>query len=152
MNTTIYFNNSPSIIGVSSIGGPKESNSFIGKYIETKLKDDFFGVESFEKAEIKMLYTTVMNAIKNAGKNNDEIDCFFAGDLLNQIISATFTARNLDFSFLGLYNACATFVEALLISSTFIDGPTPSLDNMHAPAPVTVHCACGGLVEPSSNG
>ena len=69
MNTTIYFNNSPSIIGVSSICGPKESNSFIGKYIETKLKDDFFGVESFEKAEIKMLYTTVMNAIKNAGKN-----------------------------------------------------------------------------------
>ncbi len=120
--STIFFKNKPIIIGVSSVAGPKESNGCIGKFIETKLKSDMFNENTFEKAETKMLYTALKNCIKNSNKKEREIDCILAGDLLNQIISATFSSRNFDCSYLGLYNACATFTEALTIGSTLIDG------------------------------
>ena len=121
MNKTIFFENKPKIISVSSVGGPKESAGHLGKYIQIKLKDDLFGEESFEKAEIKILFTAIDKALSNISLEEKKVDCIFAGDLLNQIIAATFSARNLDIPFLGLYNACATFTEALLVGSTFID-------------------------------
>ncbi|MBQ7340102.1 MAG: stage V sporulation protein AD [Clostridia bacterium] len=120
--STIFFKNKPIIIGVSSVAGPKECNGCIGKYIETKLDSDMFNENTFEKAETKMLYTALKNSIKNSNKIEKDIDCILAGDLLNQIISSTFASRNFDSSYLGLYNACATFTEALTIGSAFVDG------------------------------
>ncbi len=122
MKRTIFFNNKPSIIGTSSIGGPKESEGSIGKFIETKLNDDMYGEDSFEKAESKLLYSAVKGAIKHAKKDENEIDALIAGDLLNQIIASTFTARNFNFGYLGIYNACATFAESLALGASLVDG------------------------------
>ena len=119
---TIFFKNSPSIIAASSVGGPKESAGPLGEYIETKAKEDTFGEKTFEKAEKKMLYTAIGNSIKNADKTVEDIDAIIAGDLLDQIISATFSARSFDSAYLGVYNACATFTEAITIGATMIDG------------------------------
>ena len=121
MKKTFYFDNKPKIISTSTIAGPKECVGKVGDFIEVKLSNDMFMEESFEKAETKMLYTAVTNAIKNGDKIEQDIDCLLAGDLLNQIISATFTARQLKTSFLGLYNACATFVESLILGATLVD-------------------------------
>ena len=118
---TIFFKNCPKIISTSSVGGPKEVAGSIGDYIETKLQNDTFNEKSFEKAESKILYTAIKDSIKNAKKNNEEIDVILAGDLLDQIISSTFAVRNFNSGYLGLYNACATFTEALTIGATFID-------------------------------
>lgn len=119
---TFYYKNKPSIIGVSSVGGPKESAGDLGEYIEIKSNDDTFGEKTFEKAEKKMLYTVIDNSIKNANKGIDDIDAIIAGDLLDQIISATFSARSFDAGYLGVYNACATFTEALTIGAALVDG------------------------------
>ena len=122
MKRTIFFNNKPRVIGVSSIAGPKESSGCIGKFIETKLSDDMYDESTFEKAESRMLYTSIKNAIINAKKEEKDINTIISGDLLNQIIASTFSARNFDFGYLGVYNACATFSEALLLGATLIDG------------------------------
>ncbi len=122
MKRTIYFKNKPKIISTSSVAGPKECSGSIGKFFETKLDDDMFGEKTFEKAETKMLFTAISGAIKNSKKNENEIDAIIAGDLLNQIIASTFSARNFKCGYLGVYNACATFTEALTIGSTLIDG------------------------------
>ena len=122
MKRTIYFKNKPVIIGAGSIAGPKESEGSIAKFIETKLSDDMYGEDSFEKAESKMLFNAIKTAIKHANKKDDEIDALIAGDLLNQIISATFAARNFSCGYLGVYNACATFSEALALGAIMIDG------------------------------
>lgn len=119
---TIIFKNQPKIIATSSVGGPKESEGSIGKFFETKLDDDLFGEKSFEKAESKILYTTVSNAIKNAKLKENDINAIFSGDLLNQITASTFAVRNFNFGYIGLYNACATFTESLTLGATFIDG------------------------------
>ena len=51
----------------------------------------------------------------------DNIDFFVGGDLLNQIVSSSYTARDFGIPFLGLYSACATMTESLIIGSLLID-------------------------------
>lgn len=119
---SFVFKNKPVIVGTSTIAGPKECAGCIGENIQIKLSDDMFGEETFEKAESKMLFTVLNNSIEKSHKKISDINAIIAGDLLNQIISATFAARMLDTGYLGVYNACATFAESLLIGATFIDG------------------------------
>ncbi len=121
MNRTIIFKNKPSIIGTSTVAGPKESSGSIADFFDVKLSDDKYGEQSFEKAESKMVFTAVKNSIINASIKESEIDAMLAGDLLNQIVATTFAARNFDFGYLGLYNACATFTESLVLGATLID-------------------------------
>ncbi|MBO4594902.1 MAG: stage V sporulation protein AD [Clostridia bacterium] len=122
MKRTVFFKNAPRIVGVSSVGGPKECAGCIGDRIEIKLSDDKFGEKSFEQAESKILYTAIKNAIHNAGRKEADVDVILAGDLLNQIISATFAARNFSTGYLGLYTACATFTQSILTGGALIDG------------------------------
>lgn len=119
---TVYFKNKPKIIATSTIAGPKESSGSIGKFFDTKLDDDMYGETSYEKAESRMLFTAIKNSMIHAKKNETDIDAIISGDLLNQIISSTFSARNFDCAYLGVYNACATFTEALTVGSAFVDG------------------------------
>lgn len=122
MYRTIIFKNKPTIIGRSTVAGPKEAHGAIAKYIDVKLEDDMFGQDTFEKAETKILYTAIKNAIDISKLKEDDIDTIIAGDLLNQIIASTFSVRNFRTGYLGIYNACATFSEALILGATLIDG------------------------------
>ena len=120
--TTVYFKNRPSIISTSTIAGVKEGEGPLGKYIGEIVKSDVFGEKTFEKAECKMLYTAIEKAIKKAELNNGEIDALISGDLLNQIISSNFSARELQIPYIGIYNACSTMSEAFALSALAVDG------------------------------
>lgn len=121
-DSTIRFYNKPSIIATSTIAGPKEAEGNIGKYIEKKVNDDTLGEKTYEKAECKMLTYAIEHAIKNSGLKISDIGLLISGDLLNQIISSSFSARQFDIPFLGVYNACSTMSEAFAIGATFVDG------------------------------
>ena len=121
-NQTIYFKKHPRIVATSTIAGPKECEGIIGRYVETALSDDMFGESTYEKAECKMLSTVIDGAITNAGLHRDGVDMIVSGDLLNQIISASFAARDFSVPFLGVYGACSTMAESLAVSAAFIDG------------------------------
>ena len=118
---TIIFTNSPKIIGNYSIVGEKEGNSNFKEYFDYILKDDLFGEKSFESAERKMLEYAILNALDVAGLKTRDLDLLVCGDLLNQIISSSFAARDFDVTFLGLYGACSTMAESLAIGSSFVD-------------------------------
>lgn len=122
MKRTIFFNNKPTILGTSTVAGPKECAGCLGNTIQIKLKDDMFNEETFEKAESKMLSTVIENCIEKSSLKINDIDSILAGDLLNQIISSSFAVRRFKTGFLGLYNACATFVESLILGGIMIDG------------------------------
>ena len=121
-NQTIYFKNQPRIIATSTIAGPKECEGIIGRYVETALADDMFGESTYEKAECKMLSTVIDGAITNAGLMRDEVDMIVSGDLLNQIISASFAARDFSVPFLGVYGACSTMAESIAVAAAFVNG------------------------------
>lgn len=119
---TLKLKTPPSMISNSSIVGPKEGEGPLSKYYDRILKDDYFGEESWEKAESKMLKEVVKDAINKSGRSNTGINFMLAGDLLNQIVSSSFAARDLQIPFIGLYGACSTMAESMSIGSLLIDG------------------------------
>ena len=97
---TVKLENPPKIISTYSIVGPKEGDGPLRKYFHKIISDDTLGKDSFEKAESEMMYTAIREAIKGANLTEDKIDYLFAGDLLNQITSSSFAARELNIPFI----------------------------------------------------
>ncbi len=118
---TVLFRQKPRIISTGTVAGPKECAGVVGKYVDKALSDDMFGESTYEKAECKMLAYAIGKAIENAELSEKDIDMMISGDLLNQIISASFAARDFDFPFLGVYGACSTMAESLALAAAFID-------------------------------
>lgn len=118
---TIIFDKRPRILSTGTVAGPKECAGVVGKYVDKALADDMFGESTYEKAECKMLAYAIGKAIENAGMKEEDIDMMISGDLLNQIISASFAARDFDFPFLGVYGACSTMSESLALAAALID-------------------------------
>lgn len=100
-----------------TLAGPKEKGGKLGHTFDLTLEDDKFGEKTFEKAERKMFETAAKGVIAKANMEPREIDTILGGDLLNQIVSASFSAKKFKSSFLGLYNACGTYVESLIVGS-----------------------------------
>jgi len=119
---TIKFNTPPTILDCSSIVGPKESDGPLAKYFDKTLDDEFWGEKTWEKAESKIIKETVNTVISKSGISTNEIDCIFAGDLLNQCISSCFGLREENIPFFGVFGACSTFVEALSLGAITIEG------------------------------
>ncbi len=118
---TVTFKRKPRIVATGTIAGPKEVQGIVGKYVDRPLQDDTFGEDTYEKAECKMLSYAIDKAIEKSGFGRDNIDLMVSGDLLNQIISASFAARDFDFPFVGVYGACSTMAEAFALAACFID-------------------------------
>ena len=118
---TLFFENKPRIIATGTIAGPKECAGAVGKYVDKTLSDDMFGESTYEKAECKMLSYAISKAIENAGITEQDVDLLVSGDLLNQIISASFAARDFDFPFLGVYGACSTMAESMAVAAAFVN-------------------------------
>ena len=119
---TIVFKNQPKIIGNYAIVGQKEGTGPFGKFFDYVLENDLFGEKTYEKAERKILEHAIFSCIDKAKIDPHTVDVILSGDLLNQIVSSSFAARHFDKPFLGLYSACSTMTEALLIASCLVDG------------------------------
>ena len=114
---TIKFDNPPTILECASIVGPKEAQGPLSKYFDQTLEDEFWGEKTWEKAESKIIKETVNTVISKSGIASSEIDFCFAGDLLNQCISSSFGLRELNIPFFGVFGACSTFVESMILGS-----------------------------------
>lgn len=119
---TLVFGAPPRLISSAAIVGELEGQGPLGSYFDEVLADDTWGEDSWEKAERKMFEQSVRRALEKVSLQTGDMDCLLGGDLLNQIISANFAARELKTPFLGLYGACSTMAESLLIGSMLIDG------------------------------
>ncbi len=109
------------MIGFAAVAGKKESEGPYGKYYDQCHTDTTLGESSWEKAESRLQNEAVHLALDKAGLKSDDVDCIFAGDLLNQCISSTFGLRSLNIPFLGQYGACSTMAQTLAIASLFVE-------------------------------
>jgi len=121
---TIIFKNPPIIVGTFTVAGPKEKQGVFGKYFHLTLDNDLFGESSFEKAECKMMEVAIARAIEASGKKDGEVDLLMGGDLLNQTVSSSFSARKFVIPYAGIYGACSTMAEGLALASCLISGGT----------------------------
>ena len=118
---TLLFPNRPFLIGGASIAAKAEGEGPLGACFDRVEPDDTFGEDSFEKAEWRLLTDTVALACQTSGLQTHEVRAMLGGDLLNQIITANYAARSLQIPFLGLYSACSTMSESLLLGSVLVD-------------------------------
>lgn len=116
-NQTYSFDSPPTIVDCASIVGPKEAQGPLGKYFDLCIDDEFWGEKTWEKAESKIIKETVNTVIAKSGIPSAQIDCCFAGDLLNQCISSSFGLRELSIPFFGVFGACSTFVESMSLAA-----------------------------------
>ena len=114
-NQTYRMENPVTILQTASIVGPKEKQGPLHSYFDQCLEDEFWGENSWEKAESKIIKETVNMAVSKAKIPSSDIDFCFAGDLLNQCISSTFGLRDSNIPFFGIFGACSTFGEGLTL-------------------------------------
>lgn len=119
---TYVLSNPVSISYCHAMVGSKEITGPLAKYFKDYFTDDTFGEKTFEKAERKMLLTTIQAMLQKNQIHIEDIDLFIGGDILNQIVTTNFVAENLQIPFLGAYSACSSITESMAIASMLIDG------------------------------
>lgn len=117
---TVIFPNPPSIIGRMSVAGEREGMGPMGKYFHKIVDDDKMHEKTFEKAEIDILTATVTGAVESAKLSISDVDLLIAGDLLNQITSSSYVARELKIPYMGVYSACSTMSESLAVGAAML--------------------------------
>ena len=114
--------NPPVISAWASVAGKKESEGPLGKYFDVIQTDSYFGEKTWEQGEKKMQQIAMQTLINKAGISETNIGVVFSGDLLNQCIGSSFTLRNMDIPHVGLYGACSTMAESLMMASMAVGG------------------------------
>lgn len=111
----------PVIVGHAAIGGPFEAKGPLAEDFDILHGDLTIGQESWEKAEKVLLEEACSKAVEKAGLTKEQINFMLAGDLMNQIISASFSARTLSIPFLGIFGACSTAMEGLALAALMVN-------------------------------
>jgi len=119
---TLVFSRQPEILSAAAVVGEKEGKGPMASYFDHILKEDTFGEKTWEQGEVKMLKEAISLALGKVNLCPSDVDVLLAGDLLNQLMSSSYMAREMGIPFLGLYGACSTMTEALLIGSMMVDG------------------------------
>ncbi|MDR0287211.1 MAG: stage V sporulation protein AD, partial [Clostridiales bacterium] len=103
------------------IVGEKEKNGPLGEFFD-QYEEAYFGEDTWEKAESKFLSSTYDKLLTKLNLNDDAVDCILGGDLINQCMSSAFGLKKTYRPYLGLFGACSTMAESILVGSLFIDG------------------------------
>ncbi len=121
-DATICFEQPPRIVVAKSIVGPKEGEGPLGKNFDVVCEDPMVGKKTWEAAESELQNRAVRMVIEQSGLKNKDIDAVFAGDLLGQIVATSFGLETFDRPLFGLYGACSTCGEGLMLSAVYVDG------------------------------
>ena len=112
----VYIDDTSTIASIYEANGPLKDY-----YDKLYTKDLYFGESSWEKAEIKLLKDAISLLLKKTKYKDSDVDLLVSGDLQNQIASSDYASREFDIPFLGIYSACATSSEGLIVGSSFVD-------------------------------
>lgn len=118
---TWFFEKPVYIRSWASCVGTKEGQGPLSADFDIVGKDNRFGQKTWEQAESRMVQIACSKAVFKSGLKPREIGAYLGGDLLNQCISTSFAARQLGWQTLGIYGACSTMAEGILLSSALIE-------------------------------
>lgn len=119
---TIVFLGKPGILSSAAVVGPKEGRGPLADGFDLVVNDALFNQESYEQAEHAIFREACDKCLKKGNFSNTDIQAMLGGDLLNQIMAASLSARELSIPFLGLYGACSTMAESLILGAVLVDG------------------------------
>lgn len=111
----------PSIISHATAVGNKEHKGPLGDRFDYHDESDKFGQKTWELAEGEMQRIALNLALKKAALSHEALDCLFAGDLINQCSSSNYGLVDISAPFLGLYGACSTSAEGLIVATLYLN-------------------------------
>lgn len=119
---SFQLNQKPVIKTWASVVGKKESEGPLGSYFDITSQDSYFGQKTWEQGERKMQQIVLSTLAKKAEMSMKKFGLVLSGDLLNQCIGSSFSLKNMNIPHLGLYGACSTMAEGMLIGSMIVSG------------------------------
>jgi len=119
---TILYQNRPWIVSSASAVGPREGKGPLADRFDLVAQSADFGQDSYEQAEAALLRESCRICLGKANLGEKSVDAMLGGDLLNQIMPSSLAARALKIPFLGMYGACSTMSEGLLVGGMLVDG------------------------------
>jgi stage V sporulation protein AD len=108
------------IISSASAVGGKEFEGPLGACFDFHDPEDRFGQKTFERSESEMQRLALASAMGKCSLSPSDIGALFAGDLLNQCVSSAYGLLEYDIPYFGLYGACSTAAEGMMLASAFV--------------------------------
>lgn len=120
--SSIAYANPVIIMGSGNIVGQMENEGPLAGSFDkvSDDKNDMFGEETWEKAESALQKQAVALTLEKTGAQSNDIRYLFSGDLLGQNIASSFGIKDYNIPLFGLYGACSTCGESLMLGSMTI--------------------------------
>ena len=112
------------VLETATSTGPREKKGPIGEYIDKDYDNLNCLEKSWEKAECRLQKDVIEISLKKAALEEKDLDLIVSGDLNNQIVVSSFTAKDYDIPHIGIYGACTTSILSLIVGSNYIDTKT----------------------------
>ena len=111
----------PSVIAYAAVVGKAENEGPYGGEFDEVVEDNKAGSDTWEQAESLFQQRAVGYVLRKSGLDPDRIDLMIAGDLLNQCVGSSYGLKDYFIPYLGIYGACSTFAEGLLLSAALVN-------------------------------
>lgn len=105
-----------------TIVGKKEGEGPLKDNFDMIVDDDLWGEDSWEACELKFQKEAVKHLMTKNNLQDSDIDLLISGDLLNQITSSSFAARDLSLPYVGVFGACSTMSLTMGLGALIVGG------------------------------
>lgn len=102
--------------------GPLEAAGPLNQYFDVRYDDPYCGKKTWEQGECQLIQSAINNIFAKTNLKEKDISLAFGGDLVNQLVPTHYALREFNIPFFGVYSACATSMEALLLAAVFVGG------------------------------
>ncbi len=123
-------------VSYSAVGGYEEKKGPLGDKFDFCDESDRFGQKTWEIAEAEMGRISLNMALSKAKLSHKDIEILVAGDLQNQCVASSVGLSDFGIPYVGVYGACSTCTESLMILSSFMKTNT---DIIYGAAITTSH-------------
>ncbi len=121
LENEIYFHSYAAVGGYEELRGP------LGKKFDHCDESNKFRQKTWEMAEAEMARLALNYALTKGEVDHSSLDFLVAGDLQNQCVATSIGLSSFSIPYLGIYGACSTCTEGLLISSMLMQSSEFSL-------------------------
>ncbi|MBE6585242.1 MAG: stage V sporulation protein AD [Ruminococcaceae bacterium] len=108
------------VISAATVVGRKEHEGPLGAHFDFFSQSDRFGQATWEGAEAEMQRMALSAALGKLDMQPKDVQLLFAGDLQNQCVGSAYGLLSYDIPYFGLYGACSTCAESLLLAAAMI--------------------------------
>ena len=106
--------------GAALVAGRLEKEGPLGNYFDKYY--EYYNIDkSLELSEVKMNKDVLKILLEKTKQEEKNIDLIVGGDLLNQLCASMYAIKDLNRPCLGVFSACATSMESVIVASKFIE-------------------------------